>query len=53
MKTFVAAFNTEFLPIMEAKKVMVKLESYMYFQKAQSPLMCTLMASKTSSRRQA
>ena len=34
MKAFVAAFNTEFLPIAEAKEAMVKLEGRMYFQKA-------------------
>ena len=34
MKAFVAAFNTEFLPVAEAKEAMAKLEGCMYFQKA-------------------
>ena len=34
MKAFVAAFNTEFLPVAEAEEAMVKLEGHTYFQKA-------------------
>ena len=34
MKAFVAAFNTEFLPVAEAEEAMVKLEGCTYFQKA-------------------
>ena len=30
MKAFVAAFNTEFLPVAEAEEAMVKLEGHTY-----------------------